>query len=127
MFNIADGAYQKFESYENFDKKSLNTIIDSICAANTMLCRHKYWTEKLWMQDRGIKRVFEEYQEADIKNAFIIYRLYKIGIYGMPIGITWFRFCSKEQCENFLNQFAIIFEDYEYWCDEQRAAEQYKR
>ena len=72
------------------------------------------------MQDRGIKRVFKEYQEADIKNAFIIYRLYKIGIYGMPLGITWFRLCSKEQCENFLNRFAIIFEDYEYWCDEQR-------
>lgn len=119
---LLEKADPKFENKEDFTKNDLNTIIDTICCVNTMFCRHDYWTKKLWLNDRAIKRKFKDYHEADIKNAFIVYRLYKIGIYGIPLGITWFRFCSKEQCEEFLTTrgYEIIFEDYEYWCDEQR-------
>ena len=125
MFNVLERVCPKFENYESFTKDDLNMIIDTICCVNVIFCRNEYWTKKLWLNDRAIKRHFKEYDEADIKNAFVIYKLYKIGIYGIPLGITWFRSCSKEQCEKFLTTrgYEIIFEDYEYWCDEQRAAE----
>lgn len=75
-----------------------------------------FFTNKLWKKVKG----FENEDEAEILNYFMIAELYSKGIYYCGLGITWGSPCDKETCEQYLVKFEAIGKAYRDWCISQR-------
>jgi len=77
---------------------------------------YRFFTDKLWKKVKG----FENEDEAEILNYFMIAELYSRGLYYCGLGISWGSPCSKETCEQYLQKFEKLGEAYRNWCVSQR-------
>ena len=78
---------------------------------------YKFFTKELWRKVKGFKKT----DKAEVIAAFLHYSFHnKFGFYTCPCGSGWFSNLGKECYEEYIKEYAPLFEAYKDWQIKQR-------
>lgn len=78
---------------------------------------YSFFTKKLWREVKG----FKEYDEAEIKCAFMHYWFhYKFGYFTCPCGCGWFAELDEKSYNDYIKRYKPVIKAFEQWKIEQR-------